>query len=238
MATLLQKYQSFLARPVATQLSDNASIVYTTTAEVIQGRDALVKHFEKYNQLFAKRTDKQISVVETQDTLVYETDTLIEFRTGGGSFLPGLDDNFLADQTVNFVLVCSNVLPVLLLMIHRSTSLNFVEGLFSKCVFIGINLLFSSSSASSVVVEGTGQSRKDSSKSKLSAELYLGFRRNQDLQRLLLVDESPEVAARRRSKVRIPPLHVETPVETWTYSHQLKNRKRTDHDTDQQLFQQ
>ncbi|RPA82618.1 hypothetical protein BJ508DRAFT_86508 [Ascobolus immersus RN42] len=105
MATLLQKYQSFLARPVAGHLAEDASMIYTTTADLIQGADTIIKHFSKNNQLFSKRSDKQISVVETQDTLVYETDTSIEFRTGGGSFLPGLDDNFLSDQTVNFVLI-------------------------------------------------------------------------------------------------------------------------------------
>jgi hypothetical protein len=106
MATLLQKYQSFLARPIATHLAEDASVIYTTIAEYLQGADAIVKHFNKNNQLFSKRSDKQLSAVETQDTLVYETDTTIEFRTGGGLFLPGLDDNFLSDQTVNFVLVC------------------------------------------------------------------------------------------------------------------------------------
>lgn len=52
-----------------------------------------------------KKTEKVISSFETNDSLVIEMETTIEFKTSGGLYLPGLDDNFLSDQTVTFALV-------------------------------------------------------------------------------------------------------------------------------------
>ena len=37
-----------------------------------------------------------------------DVDTTIEFVLGGGTILPGLDDNFLADRTIYFPMVSSD----------------------------------------------------------------------------------------------------------------------------------
>lgn len=57
------------------------------------------------NHELKKKEEKFLDVVEGKDSLAVEVQTCIEFETGGGAYLPGLDDNFLADRTVNLPIV-------------------------------------------------------------------------------------------------------------------------------------
>ncbi|KAI1446461.1 hypothetical protein F5Y02DRAFT_382993 [Annulohypoxylon stygium] len=93
-------YKQFLDAPNSTQLSDGATLNYITTTTAFKGSDQIGKHFTTSAKQLKKKKQEFLSVVEGQNVIAAEVDTVIEFVTGGGAYLPGLDDNFLADRTV------------------------------------------------------------------------------------------------------------------------------------------
>jgi hypothetical protein len=103
--SLSAKYQAFLARPSADALADNASLHYITTLVTINTATAIIKHFTVQEKLLKKKGDKVLNVIESSNGLSLEIDTTIEFVAGGGAYLPGLDDNFVADRIVSFPMV-------------------------------------------------------------------------------------------------------------------------------------
>lgn len=107
--SLEQIYTRFLAAPRRDALADSASIHYITTAVSLSGPDKIVaqlakEQHDKGTQL-KKRVEKPLATVQTGNSLVIEMDTEIEFLTSGANWLPGLDDNFLADHIVRFPVV-------------------------------------------------------------------------------------------------------------------------------------
>lgn len=46
-----------------------------------------------------------LNCIESEDEICLDVETTLEFVTGGGAYLPGLDDNFLADRVVTFPIV-------------------------------------------------------------------------------------------------------------------------------------
>lgn len=98
-------YKQFLAAPNPTFLAEDASLHYITTLTTVNGASAIIKHLKGQDHELKKREEKFLDVVEGPDSLAVETHTTIEFLTGGGSYLPSLDDNFLADRTVTFPVV-------------------------------------------------------------------------------------------------------------------------------------
>lgn len=99
-------YTSFLASPNASALASNASIHYIPTTTSISDASAIVKHLLAQEKQVKKKSDKQLSVILGQDgSLCMETETTLEFETGGGAYLPQLDDNLLSDRVVTFPLV-------------------------------------------------------------------------------------------------------------------------------------
>ena len=105
MSSLKAIYQSYLAKPAGSQLTDDASLNYITTLTTINTAAAIVKHHAAHQKVLQKKEEKVLSYVDNQDALCLEVETTIEFLTGGGAYLPGLDDNFLADRVVTFPLV-------------------------------------------------------------------------------------------------------------------------------------
>ncbi len=59
--------------------------------------------------MLKKKNEKVLDAVEGSHSLSLDIETTIEFRNSGGAYLPGLDDNFVADRTVIFPMV--SVLP-------------------------------------------------------------------------------------------------------------------------------
>lgn len=107
--SLEQSYTRFLAAPRRDALADSASFHYITTAVSLNGPDKIVaqlakEQHDKGTQL-KKRVEKPLATVQTGNSLVIEMDTEIEFLTSGANWLPGLDDNFLADHIVRFPVV-------------------------------------------------------------------------------------------------------------------------------------
>lgn len=103
-------YTRFLATPREDVLDDNASFHYITTAISINGPDAIIAQLAKENlKALKKRQEKVINSFETGNQLLLEVATEIQFLTSGCNWLPGLDDNFLADMIVRFPVVCCRV---------------------------------------------------------------------------------------------------------------------------------
>jgi hypothetical protein len=113
--SLKTQYESFLSAPSSGALADNASINYIPTLTTIKEPTAILKHLATQAKLLTKKNERVLSTVESSDGLCVDVDTTIEFVAGGGAYLPGLDDNFLADRVVNFPVasVRKNFRPIL-----------------------------------------------------------------------------------------------------------------------------
>ena len=105
MASLKAVYQSYLASPNASALSDNASLNYITTLTTINTAAAIVKHNAAQQKVLKKKDEKVLSCIEGSDAVCLDIETTLEFMSGGGAYLPGLDDNFLSDRVVTFPMV-------------------------------------------------------------------------------------------------------------------------------------
>lgn len=105
MASLRAVYQSYLGNPTASALTENASLNYITTLTTINTAAAIVKHHTAHQKVLKKKEEKVIGCIESEDALCLDVETTLEFLTGGGAYLPGLDDNFLADRVVTFPMV-------------------------------------------------------------------------------------------------------------------------------------
>ena len=98
-------YKQFLAAPNPSLLADNASLHYITTLVTFNGSSEVAKHLASQGRELKKKEEKFLDVVEGGDALAVEVHTTIEFLTGGGAYLPSLDDNFLTDRIVTFPIV-------------------------------------------------------------------------------------------------------------------------------------
>jgi len=98
-------YEQFLAAPNSAFLATNASLHYITTLVTINGAAEIVKHLNTQSHDLNKLEENVLDVVEGQDAIAAEVHTTVEFLTGGGAYLPNLDDNFLADRVVTFPIV-------------------------------------------------------------------------------------------------------------------------------------
>ncbi|KAB5580664.1 hypothetical protein GE09DRAFT_447565 [Coniochaeta sp. 2T2.1] len=93
-------YKQFLAAPNTSALADNASLHYITSTTSFRGANEIIKHLSSVRNQIKKKKEDLLHVVEGQNAIAAEVDTAFEFLTSGGPYLPGLDDNFLADRTV------------------------------------------------------------------------------------------------------------------------------------------
>ncbi|KAF1813704.1 hypothetical protein P152DRAFT_457072 [Eremomyces bilateralis CBS 781.70] len=98
--SLSQLYKQFLASPNASFLADDASLCYVPTLVTINNATAVIKHYTSQAKQLSKKAEKFVSVVEGSNALSIDVETTIEFQTGGGAYLPGLDDNFLTEKVV------------------------------------------------------------------------------------------------------------------------------------------
>lgn len=101
--SLLSKYKTFIETPEAPSLAEGAGLHYVPTLTSIHEGANIIKQL--CSSQLKKKVQKTIDVVEGQHALVVEVETTIEFVSGGGAYLPGLDDNFLADRVVTFLVV-------------------------------------------------------------------------------------------------------------------------------------
>jgi len=111
---LQSKYEQFLAAPKAEALASNASIHYIPTLCTITEPAPILKHLSAQDQQLKKEEEKFVHVVEGDHKLCVETETTLEFLYGGGTYLPGMDDNFLTDRKVT--------LPIVSIIIRQQTA--------------------------------------------------------------------------------------------------------------------
>lgn len=93
-------YKQFLAAPNSSQLATDATLNYITTTTSVKGPTDIIKHLNTSAKQLKTKKQEFLSAIEGQNAIAAEVDTVIEFLTSGGPYLPGLDDNFLADRTV------------------------------------------------------------------------------------------------------------------------------------------
>jgi hypothetical protein len=98
-------YTQFLKSPTTSVLGDGAALHYVPTLTSINEPAAIIKHFAAQAKLFIKKSEKPINIIDGSNSICAEMETVIQFLTGGGALLPGLDDNFLSDKTVTIPLV-------------------------------------------------------------------------------------------------------------------------------------
>ena len=106
--SLTSAYEAFLAFPNATHLNDDASLNYITTLTTVNGSAAIAKHVSQQQRIVKRKTEKFLSSIEGENAICLDVETTLEFITGGGAYLPGLDDNFLSDRVVTFPIVRSS----------------------------------------------------------------------------------------------------------------------------------
>lgn len=114
MSSLTSVYQSFLSNPTVAALNDEASFNYITTLTTINSSAAIGKHFAALQKVLRKKEEKVLNAIENTDSLCLEVETTLEFLTGGGAYLPGLEENFLADHIVTFPIVSGSTVDDIL----------------------------------------------------------------------------------------------------------------------------
>ncbi|KAI9698327.1 MAG: hypothetical protein M1820_007489 [Bogoriella megaspora] len=103
--SLSDKYQQFLSSPSTGALSDKASLIYVPSLTTIAEPTAILKHLSTQAKLLTKKNESVLSAIESDNGLCLDVETTIEFLAGGGTYLPGLDDNFLTDRVVTFPMI-------------------------------------------------------------------------------------------------------------------------------------
>ncbi|EHA53650.1 hypothetical protein MCOR27_001640 [Pyricularia oryzae] len=95
-------YVQFLTAPNLAALAEKATLNYITTTTSISGAGEVVKHLNGLHSHVKKNKETLLSAIEGRDglALAIEMDTSLEFVISGGPYLPGLDDNFLADRKI------------------------------------------------------------------------------------------------------------------------------------------
>jgi hypothetical protein len=111
--SLQSTYEKFLATANPSLLAEDAALHYVTTLTSLHGAAEIDKHLKSQGRDLKKKEEKILDVVEAANALVVEVHTTLEFLTGGGAYLPSLDDNFLADHVATFPIV-SFVFPLFL----------------------------------------------------------------------------------------------------------------------------
>ncbi len=100
-------YERFLTLPNPLSLSENASLNYIPTLRTFTQQGPVIRHLENQDKNeVRKKAEKIIAAVEGQSSLSLDVETTLEFISGGGVYLPGLE-NFVTDRIVTFPSVSS-----------------------------------------------------------------------------------------------------------------------------------
>ncbi|GKT98801.1 hypothetical protein FLAG1_05503 [Fusarium langsethiae] len=93
-------YKQFLAAPSSSLLADTAALYYVTTTTTFAGPTQIIKHLNGLQKQVSKKKEEVFNIVDGGNVIVLEIDTGLGFQSGGGPYLPGLDDNFLSARDV------------------------------------------------------------------------------------------------------------------------------------------
>ncbi|KAE8346916.1 hypothetical protein BDV24DRAFT_174517 [Aspergillus arachidicola] len=100
--SLQDVYQRFLSDPRSASLASDVALIYITTTTRVDGAEAVVKHLARQDHVLKRKSQQVIDTVEGLNSLSLDVDTTVEFVSGGGPYLPALDDNFLSDRIATF----------------------------------------------------------------------------------------------------------------------------------------
>ncbi|KAL6711831.1 hypothetical protein ACN47E_002874 [Coniothyrium glycines] len=103
--SLRRSYAAFLDAPSKNALAEYATLHYVSTLTSLNDAPTIIKHLSVQEKLLKKKSQKILDAIEGANGLSVDVETTIEFVNGGGAYLPGLDDNFVADRTVTFPMV-------------------------------------------------------------------------------------------------------------------------------------
>ncbi|KAI1192441.1 hypothetical protein F5X97DRAFT_85751 [Nemania serpens] len=98
---LAAAYQRFLTTPSPSYLAENATLNYITTTTAFKGSSEIIQHLSTLRKQINKKKENVLFLISGQNAIAAEIETGLEFVTSGASYLPTLDDNFLADRTVS-----------------------------------------------------------------------------------------------------------------------------------------
>lgn len=104
---LAAAYQRFLTTPSPSYLAENATLNYITTTTAFKGSSEIIQHLSTLRKQINKKKENVLFLISGQNAIAAEIETGLEFVTSGASYLPTLDDNFLADRTVSVPIVSS-----------------------------------------------------------------------------------------------------------------------------------
>lgn len=104
--SLAQTYERFLASPNPLNLAEDASLHYIPTLKSFSQQGPIVRHLEDQNKNVVRiKSNKRLNAVEGASSIALETETTLEFVSGGGSYLPGLE-SFILDAVATLPMVC------------------------------------------------------------------------------------------------------------------------------------
>ncbi|KAL4752131.1 hypothetical protein BDW72DRAFT_75566 [Aspergillus terricola var. indicus] len=99
--SLKDVYQKFLAAPSSAFLASDVSLIYITSTTEINGADRVIKHLSKQQELKIN-SQTVLDTVQGSNALSLDIETSLQFLTGGGAYLPNLDETFLFDRVAKF----------------------------------------------------------------------------------------------------------------------------------------
>ncbi|KAL2818136.1 hypothetical protein BJX63DRAFT_419398 [Aspergillus granulosus] len=100
--SLKDVYQRFLSDPRSAPLAPDVSLIYITSTTEFNGAEAVLKHLTKQQHIIKTNSQTIIDVVQGSNALSLDVDTSVQFVTGGGAYLPNLDETFLLDRVAKF----------------------------------------------------------------------------------------------------------------------------------------
>ena len=104
MADKAGSYLRFLQSPSTGVLASDASLNYITTTTHINEPTAILKHFAAQGKQVVTKDQKVLHTIEGDNGCCIETETTLQFRMGGGAFLPNMDSNMLDEREVTLPL--------------------------------------------------------------------------------------------------------------------------------------
>jgi hypothetical protein len=109
--SLKDVYQRFLSDPRSAPLAPDVSLIYITSTTEFNGAEAVLKHLTKQQHIIKTNSQTVIDAVQGSNALSLDIETALQFVSGGGAYLPNLDETFLLDRVAKFPTVGAGPLP-------------------------------------------------------------------------------------------------------------------------------
>ncbi|GAO50687.1 hypothetical protein G7K_4809-t1 [Saitoella complicata NRRL Y-17804] len=104
MQSVEELYDQYKSKPQASLLADDATLQYITSGVTVTGANAIITRRAKYRDEITV-TENVIAKHVASESIVFEVAATITFTNGPGWLVPGIDDNFLFDKTIEIPLV-------------------------------------------------------------------------------------------------------------------------------------